>query len=151
MEGFGLRQAKDTVFVSFTPDYSIDRNRPRDDADMQFPVEMVLGLPTDQQQSIRVINGRVSVEKLSAKQLTLELVKTRLQTDQLRVTDYFTLTSAQNSFATLGSKDQYKALQVVVKDSSGVLLNDVQTVAFSKQVSPRAEIQLRGRALSWLK
>ena len=60
-----------------------------------------------------------------------------------------TLTEQRGSVAVLGT-DRYKSLRAVVRDSSGIRLNNTQTNAFTPDVSPRAEVQLRGQALRWL-
>ena len=141
-------QKGDTVFVAFTPDYSGEQSQPRDVADHKLSVSVVLRLT--EIQTLRIKNGRLTLSELKKDRLHITLQNSRLRTDKLAVSELFELLVSQNSFAVLGT-DQYKSLQTVLQDSSGVQLNDTQIEAFTRQVSPEAEIQLRGQTLKWLK
>ena len=146
---YRTRQQGDTVFVAFTPNFGNYQNEPRSVAYHQLGVGLVLRLPD--LQTVRVKNARLTLSELTADKLTISLQESRLRTNQLKISDSFALTASQNSFAVLGPDDQYKSLQTVVQDSSGIQLNNVRTDAFTTQVSPKAEVQLRGQALKWLK
>ena len=146
---YRTRQQGDTVFVTFTPDYNGEQTGPRLDADRERWVRLVLRL--SDLQTLRVKNARLTLLELATDSLNIVLQKSRLRTNDLHISDLFTLTANQNSFAVLSPADQYKSLQLIVQDSSGVQLNNVQTDAFLTQVSPKAEVQLRGQALKWLK
>ena len=143
---FRIRQQGDTTYVAFTPDFD-GRNEPRDAASYELPAGMVLRLPD--LQSMRITNGRLTLRKLKPAQLAVSLQNTRLRTSGLTVANAFELTERQNSFAVLGA-DHYQSLRTVLRDSSGVQLNDTRTAQFSSDIAPKAEIQLRGLALRWL-
>lgn len=145
---YQTRQQGDTVFVAFTPDYSGYQSRPRDAADRELYTAVVLRLPS--LQTLRVKNGRLTLSELTKENLQVTLQNSRLRTDKLAITGAFDLTASQNSFAVLGP-DRYGSLQANIQDSSGVQLNDTQANTLTKQVSPKAEIRLRGQALKWLK
>ena len=145
---YRVRLQGDTAFVSFTPDYSGYRNSPQNDAGRELGVQLVLRLPNVQ--ALHVENARLTLAGLSTDSLTVSLFLSRLRTHRVTVSKNFALTVAQNSFAMLGA-DQYKSLQAVVADSSGMQLNDSRVDAFAKTVSPNAEIQVKGQALTWLK
>ena len=144
---YRTRQQGDTVFVAFTPDYDGYQGDPRNDADHELGVRLVLQmLPF---QTMRVVNARLTLSELTTDTLRIMLENSRLRTKKINITGSFGLTAAQNSFVVLGA-DQYKNLYADVRDSSGIRLNDTQTAVFTPAVSPRAEVQLRGRALRWL-
>ena len=138
---FSTRQRGDTLLVTFTMNYDDEPRNPRNDIDNELPAGLVLRLPD--LQSLRVTNSRLTLRGFTPKQLTVSLQNTRLRTNGLNVTGSFSLTADQNSFAVLGP-DQYQSLRLVVRDSSGAQLNDTQTVQFLPDVSPKAEVQLRG-------
>lgn len=142
-----IRQQNDTAYVSFTPDYEGTRP-PRSDADFQIGEDLVLRLPN--LQSLRVTNGRITLRKRTTNALSIDLQNTRLRTSGLIVNGPVTLITSRNSVAVLGA-DRYESLRAVVRDSSGIQLNNTQTNVFTPEVSPRAEVQLRGKALRWLK
>ncbi|AUD03964.1 hypothetical protein [Spirosoma pollinicola] len=145
---YRMHQQGDTVFIAFTPDFSGYQNEPRADADRELRVLLVLRLPTVQTLSFE--NGRLTLSGLIADSMAVSLQKSRLRTNKITSSKSFSLTSSQNSFAILG-EDYYHNLQTIVEDSSGVQLNNCQVDSFIKLVSPKAEIQLRGKALTWLK
>ena len=146
---YQTRQQGDTVFVMFTPDLSNYEASPRDDANHVWGVRLVLRLPDFQ--TLRIKNARLTLQELAMDKLTVSLQKSRLRTNKLQISDSFSLTGSQNSFAVLGPEDRYQSLQMTVQDSSGIQLNSDQITAFTKNVSPKAEVQLRGQALKWLK
>lgn len=143
---FRVRQQGDTAYVTFTPDYD-GSHEPRNDAYNALGTGLVLRLPD--LQSLRITNGRLTILKRTAATLTIGLDNTRLRTNYLTVNGPMILTESRNSFAILGT-DRYQSLQAIVQDSSSVQLNDTQTEQFSPNASPKAEVQLRGRALRWL-
>lgn len=144
---FSTRQRGDTLLVTFTMNYDDEPRNPRIDIDYELPAGLVLRLPD--LQSLHITNSRLTLRKFAPAQLTVSLQNTRLRTDGLTVTGTFALTADQSSFAVLGA-DRYQTLQLTVRDTSGVQLNDTQTERFLPDVSPKAEVQLRGRALHWL-
>lgn len=141
-----IRQQNDTTYVAFTPDYEGTR-MPRNDLDNELHTDLLLRLPD--LQSLRVTDGRVTLRKRTASALTIDLQNTRLRTSGLAVNGPMMLTQRQGSFAVLGA-DRYQSLRLTMRDSSGVRLADTQTDTFTSALSPRAEVQLRGRALRWL-
>lgn len=143
---FQVRQQGDTAYVSFTPDYD-GSHEPRNDEYNALGTGLVLRLPD--LQSLRITNGRLTMLKRTATALTIGLDNTRLRTNYLTVNGPMTITGSRNSFAILGT-DRYQSLQLTVRDSSGVQLNNTLTEQFTPNVSPKAEIQLRGQALRWL-
>ncbi|AKD56473.1 hypothetical protein [Spirosoma radiotolerans] len=145
---YRVRRQGDTAFVSFTPDYSGYRSSPQDDAGRELGIQLVLRLPGFQ--TLTVENARLTLSGLSTDSLTVSLAQSRLRTHNVAVSAQFKLKVTQNSFAMLGN-DQYKLLQAVVADSSGMQLNDSRVDAFTKNISPKAGIQLEGQALKWLK
>ncbi|ADB37174.1 hypothetical protein [Spirosoma linguale] len=145
---FRTRKQGDTLFVTFTMNYEGESRNPHDDIVYPLAPGLVLRLPD--LQSLRIKNGRLTIRQFTPQQLAVSLQNTRLITDKLTVDGPFRLTSSQNSFAVLGA-DHYKSLATIVQDSSGVRLNDSEVDNFTKQVSPKAEVQLRGKALKWLK
>lgn len=144
---YRTRQQDDTLFISFMMNYNDQARDPHNDIGHELPAGMVLRLPD--LQSLRITNSRLTLRQIKLAQLTLSMQNTRLRTSGLNVTGSFELTAGQNSFAVLGA-DRYQSLRTIVRDSSGVQLNDAQTEQFSSDVSPKAEMQLRGRALRWL-
>lgn len=145
---YRVRLQGDTAFVSFTPDYSGYQNSPQGDAGRELGAQLILRLPSFQ--ALTVENARLTLSNLSTDSLTVSLSQSRLRTHKVAISGRFRLNAAQNSFAMLGL-DQYKSLQAVVADSSGMQLNDSRVDAFVRTVSPKAEIQLKGQALKWLK
>lgn len=145
---FRSRKQGDTLFISYLMNYDGQSRNPRNDVEYELPAGMVLRLPD--LQSLRVTNARLTVRNISPENLRLTVQNTRLRTQKLSVSNAFVLTASHNSFASIGN-DRFNSLQTVIQDSSGVQLIDCQIDKFSKQVSPRAEMQLRGRALIWLK
>ena len=145
---YRARQSGDTVFVSFTMNYDGGSRDPHENNGYEYPAGLVLRLPD--LESVRVLNGRLTVRNFAVNQLTIGAQNSRLRTDNLAVANAMDLSISQNSLAILGA-DTYKSLRLVAEDSSGVDLNNTQTEAFKAEVSPKAEVQLRGRALQWLK
>ncbi|GAB2563675.1 hypothetical protein [Spirosoma aerophilum] len=145
---FRSRKQGDTLFISYLMNYDGERRNPHNDIEYELPAGLVLRLPD--LKSLRVTNGRLTLRNSHLNQLTLSLQNTRLRTQKLTVADDFALTASQNSFAKLGP-DQYKSLRAVVQDSSGIQLNDSQIDVFKKELSPKADIHLNGRALTWMK
>lgn len=145
---YRTRQQGDTVFVTFTPDYSGYQSEPREVATYELAVRLVLQLP--EPQSLRVENARLTLREFSTDKLSVSLQKSRLRTVSLSVSDSLTLRVSQNSFAALGN-DHVKALLAVVVDSSGIGLENTQITTFKMQASPRAQLDLQGQALKWLK
>ncbi len=143
---YRTRQSGDTVFVSFTMNYDGGSRDPHEGNG--YPAGLVLRLPA--LESVRVLNGRLTVRNFASQQLAIDAQNSRLRTDNLAVANAMDLSISQNSLAILGA-DTYKSLRLVAKDSSGVDLNNTQTETFNAEVSPKAEVQLRGRALRWLK
>ena len=143
---FRVRQQSDTTYIAFTPDYD-GSHEPRNEADRELGAGLVLRLPD--LQSLRITNGRLTVRERTVSALAVHLENTRLRTNFLVVNGPMILTESRNSFAVLGT-DRYQSLQLTVRDSSGVQLNDTQTETFTPEASPRAEVRLRGRALRWL-
>lgn len=144
---YRTRRQGDTLFVSFRMNYDGQPRDAHNDVSYELPAGMVLRLPD--LQSLRITNGRLTLRKRTATTLAIGLENTRLRTDQVVVNGPITLTARRNSFAVLG-KDHYQSLRLAVRDSSGVQLNDTQTEQFLSDISPGAEVQLRGRALRWL-
>ncbi|SOD98788.1 hypothetical protein [Spirosoma fluviale] len=146
---YRTRKQGDTLFVTFTMNYEGESRNPHDDKEYQLPAGLVLRLPD--LQSLRITNGRLTIRQFTPETLVVLLKNSRLRTDKLGTTSgSFQLTASQNSFAVLGA-DHYKSLAAIVQDSSGVQLNDSEIGSFTKQVSTKAEIQLQGKALKWLK
>ncbi|GAB4043676.1 hypothetical protein [Spirosoma litoris] len=145
---YRARQQGDTVFVTFKPDYSGYQNEPRQDAGYELAVRLVLQL-TDPQ-SLRIENARLTLREFTTDKLMVSLQKSRLRTVNLSVSDSLTLVANQNSFAALGN-DQVKSLRAIVQDSSGIGLKNTQINAFNMQASPKAQLDLQGQALKWLK
>ncbi|MBC7777684.1 MAG: hypothetical protein H7246_19775 [Phycisphaerae bacterium] len=143
---YRTRQRGDTLFVTLTPDFD-GRNDPKNNASAELRTGLVLRLPG--LQSLRVRNGRLTIRDFTLNQLAVSLRGSRLRTNQLTVRDSFTLTESGNSFAVLGA-DRYQSLRVAVRDSSGLQLDNAEAGSFTAEVSPKAEVQLRGRALRWL-
>lgn len=144
---YRTQQQGDTVFVQFTPDYMGYRLDPREDANRELGVRLVLRLPT--LQTLRIKDGRVTLSELKKDSLRVTMQNSRLRTAGGRVNS-FSVVASQNSFIVLGA-DQYGSIQATVQDSSGIWLNDTQTNTFTVQASPKAEVQLKGRALRWVK
>lgn len=144
---YRTRQQGDTLFVSFVMNYDGQPRDSHNDVGYELPAGIVLRLPD--LQSLQITNGRLTLRKRTANTLTIGLENTRLRTDQVVVNGPMTLTASRNSYAVLG-KDRYQSLRTIVRDSSGVELNDTRTEQFSPDVSPGAEVHLRGRALRWL-
>lgn len=142
---YSTRQQGDTAFVTFTLDYK-GQNNPRTTTN-ELPTGLVLHIPD--LQSLRVRNGRLTLRKLTPVGLVVDLRKSRLRTGELSVAGPFTLTVWENSEAILGA-DRYTALRADVRDSSSIQLNNTQADAFMPNLSPKAEVQLRGRATQWL-
>ncbi len=145
---YRTRQQGDTVFVFFTPDYSVGRNSPRADAERGYSNAVLLQLAG--LQSLTAKNARLTLRNWTGEQVAITLENSRLRTDKLAIAGAFDLTASQNSFAVLGP-DRYGSLQASIQDSSGVQMNDTQAITFTKQLSPKAEVQLRGQALKWLR
>jgi len=141
-----IRQQNDTAYIAFTPDYEGTRE-PRNDANDELGADLVLRLPN--LESLRVTDGRVTLRKRTANALTINLKNTRLRTNGVVVNGPVTLIGSRGSVAVLGT-DRYESLRAVVLDSSGIQLNNTQTNVFMPQLSPRADVQLRGQALRWL-
>ena len=145
---YRTRQQSDTVFVKFTPDYSGDQGEPRASADYELTTQLVLRLPNIH--TLRITDGRVTLSELRKDSLQVVLQNTRLRTAGVKVSGLFSLVAGRNSFAALGA-DQYKSLQATIRDSSGIWLNDTQVETFAMQAAPKADVQLKGRALKWVK
>lgn len=145
---YHTRQQGDTLFVSFTMNYTGEKRNPRDNSWYELSAGLVLRLP--KVESIRMTNGCLTLRKITLDSLAVSLENTRLRTKQITIGNGLTLIESQNSFAMLGD-DRYQSLRVLVHDSSGLQLNNTPVQAFTPQVSPKAEVQLRGQALKWLK
>ncbi|GAB4041255.1 hypothetical protein [Spirosoma gilvum] len=146
---FRQRQVGDTTFVAFTPDYMGGHGEPRMAADYRLHVAMVLRVPNLRQVSVQ--DGRVTIGNLSADTLAIALTNSRLRTSKLTIANSLELMAEQNSFAVLDQTDRYKTMRTTVRDSSGILLNNTPIETFERDIAPKAEIQLRGQALKWLK
>jgi hypothetical protein len=144
---YRTKQQGDTVFVKFTSDYSGYQLDPRQDASRGLGVQLVLRLPT--LQTLRIKDGRVTLSEFKKDSLRVTLQNSRLRTVGGKLTA-FSVVAGQNSFAVLGA-DQYESLQATVQDSSGIWLNNTQVNNFTVHASPKADVQLKGRALKWLK
>lgn len=145
---YKCRKSGDTLFVSYTMNYDGQSRDPHQDIDRTLPAGMVLRLPD--LSSLYIRNGRLTVSDFTTEQLVISLQNSRLFTNKLTASSSFSLTAGQNSFAVLGA-DRYQTLTAVVKDSSGIKLVDSQISDFKRQLSPKAEMQLKGQALKWLK
>lgn len=146
---YQTRQQGDTVFVTLTSSNDDKyQTEPRAFADYTQSARLVLQVPD--LQTLRVRNVRLTLEELATDKLLVILQRSLLRTKKVTVSDSFSLTASQNSFAVLGA-DQYQSLQLIVQDSSGIQLNNTQVNSFTKDVSPKAEVQLRGQSLKWLK
>lgn len=145
---YKCRKSGDTLFVSYTMNYDGQSRDPHYDIDRTLPAGMILRLPD--LRSLRITNGRLTVNDFTTEQLVISLQNSRLFTNKLAVSNAFSLTAGQNSFAVLGA-DYYRTLAAVVNDSSGIKIVDSQVDAFKSQLSPKAEIQLKGQSLKWLK
>ncbi|GAB2598469.1 hypothetical protein [Spirosoma areae] len=145
------QQQGDTLFVNFTPDYSGYKNSPRDDAgpEHRILIRLVLRLPT--LQTLRAANSRLTVSDFTTDKLGIMLMNSRLRTHKLTISDAFSLTISQHSFAVLGTADRYTSVHASVQDSSGIYLNNTSVNTLTTDVSPKAEVQLRGQALKWLR
>ncbi|MBD2701278.1 hypothetical protein IC229_11565 [Spirosoma sp. BT702] len=146
---YKTRQQDDTVFVTFTPEIGGYDAEPRDDAAYEKRHQIVLRMPDFQ--SLRIKDSRMTLADVGTDTLSIALENSRLRTKKLTVSGVFSLTMGQNSFAVLGDADQYNLLRTSVQDSSGVLFNNTQVMKFLLDVSPKAEVQLRGQMLKWLK
>lgn len=138
----------DTLFISFLMNYDGQIRDPHTDIGSELLPGMVLRLP--ELQSLHITNSRLTVRKFKSEKLAISLQNSRLRTNKLDIVNLFDLTVRNNSLAELGS-DRYQILQATVHDSSGVQLNNTQTDSFIKELSPKAEILLRGQAIKWLK
>ena len=145
---YHTRQQGDTLFVSFTMNYKGEKRNPRTNNDYELPAGLVLRLP--RVESIRMANGCLTLRKMTLDSLVVSLENTRLHMNQMSVGKALTLTGTQNSFARLEA-DRYQSVQAIIRDSSGLQLDNTQAQAFTAQLSPKAEVQLRGQALKWLK
>jgi hypothetical protein len=143
---YSARQQGDTVFVTFAPNVSLPGNS--HDTDYELSTGLLLRVPD--LQSLRVRDSRLTLRNYARPGLVVSLQMSRLRTDKLTVANAMDVRVSQNSVAILGA-DTYKSLRVVVQDSSGLQLNNTQTETFALEVSPKADVQLRGRALRWLK
>ncbi|AQG79534.1 hypothetical protein [Spirosoma montaniterrae] len=146
-QSYKTRQQGDTLFIDFTMNYDSSPRDPHNDINDELPAGLVLRLP--ELQSLRAIDTRVTLRNFAPDRLNVSLQNTRLRTHNLTVGGPVSLTASQNSFVVLGD-DRYKALQLTIQDSSGAQLNNTQTDAFTPIVSPKSEVQLRGKALHWL-
>ncbi|GAB3714626.1 hypothetical protein GCM10027592_54560 [Spirosoma flavus] len=146
---YKTRQQGDTVFVTFKPDIGGYDGEPRDDANYEKRHHVVLRMPDFE--SLRINDGRLTLADVGTDTLSVALENSRLRTQKLTISGAFSLTMGQNSFAVLGASDKYNLLRTSVQDSSGVLFNDTQVNKFLLDVSPKAEVQVRGQMLKWLK
>ncbi|WP_020606265.1 hypothetical protein [Spirosoma spitsbergense] len=144
---YHTQQQGDTVFVTFTPDDTSYQLDPREDASRELGVRLVLRLPA--LQTLRIKDGRVTLSELKKDSLWVIVQNSRLRTAGGKLNS-FSVVARQNSFITMGP-NQYGSIQATVQDSSGIWLNDTQVNNFTVQASPKADVQLKGRALSWLK
>ena len=149
VKNYRILHRGDTAVVKFTHDYVGSPGEPRATADYELPVRLVLRVP--KLQTLRVKDGRVTLSGLKKDSLRITLQNSRLRTIGVGISDSISLIAGQNSFVVFGPTDQYKALKAVVQDSSGIQLNNTQVDALTLKASPKAEIQLRGRALTWVK
>ena len=145
---YRIQQRGDTVTVKFTPDYDGYGGSPRNDADYELNVQVVLRLPKFQ--TIQIKDGRVTLSELKKDSLRVTLQNSRLRTVGGLINS-FSLVARQNSYAVLGPKDYYKSIRAVVQDSSGIWLADTPVENFTVQPSLKAEVKLNGRALKWVK
>ncbi|QDK80447.1 hypothetical protein EXU85_18285 [Spirosoma sp. KCTC 42546] len=145
---YRARLHNDTLFISFLMNYDGNVRNPHNDIGSELPPGMVLRLPD--LQSLYITNGRLTVRKFKSEKLAISIQNSRLRTNKLDVLNLFDLTVRNNSFAELGP-DHYQSLHTIAHDSSGVQLNNTQINAFNKELSPQAEIYLRGQAMKWLK
>ena len=144
---YSTRQQGDTVFVTFTPDDTSYQFDPREDASRVLAVRLVLRLPS--LQTLRIKDGRVTLSELRKDSLRVTVQNSRLRTAGGKLNS-FSVVARQNSFITVGPS-QYGSIQATVQDSSGIWLNDTQVDNLAVQPSPRAGVQLTGRALAWVK
>lgn len=144
---YQTRYKGDTLFVSFGAGDKRERQNPREFSWGPLQIGVVLRAPAIE--SLRMKNGCLTLQKLTAGPLTVSLQNTRLRTEKVAIQGALDLIESQNSFAMLGA-DQYQSLRVALRDSSGIQLNDSQIDTFAADVSPKAEVQLRGKALKWL-
>ncbi len=144
---YSIQQQAETVYVKFTPDHTGYQGEPRSDADRELAVQLVLRLP--KLQTLRIKDSRVTLSELEKDSLRVTLQNSRLRTAGGR-SNAFSVVAGQNSFAVFGA-DQYKSLQATVQDSSGIRLDDTLVETFAVQASLKAEVQLKGRALKWVK
>lgn len=145
---YRTQQRGDTLVVSFTMNYTGEKRSPRDNSWYELPAGLVLRLPTIE--SVRMTNGCLTLRKMALDSLAVSLENTRLRTQQMTVKDALGIIADQNSFAMLGP-ERYPSLQAVIRDSSGLQLTNTQLGMLTTELSPKAEIQLSGQALKWLK
>ncbi|MBD2753521.1 hypothetical protein [Spirosoma validum] len=144
---YHMRQQGDTLFLSFKTDEKGKYQSPRDNSWGKLGVGVVLRMPAIE--NLRVKDGCLTLQKLTAGPLTVSLQNTRLRTEKVDSKGDLELIESQNSFAMLGA-DHYQSLRITVQDSSGIQVNDSQIDTFAASVSPKAEVQLRGKSLKWL-
>ena len=150
-KNYSIRQQGDTVFVTFKPSNGRfgENDSLRHVAERSFSEDLLLRIP--KLTSINAKDARITVRNWSMDRLTINLRNTRLQTHNVVIADSLALTVGQNSFSVLSNTDQYKTVQAVVQDSSGIQINDTPIANFTAQTSPKAEVRLSGQALKWLK
>ncbi|QKZ12892.1 hypothetical protein [Spirosoma sp. KUDC1026] len=145
-EFYQFRQQGDTVFIEAAD--KLGTTAPYRNWQETASIGLVIRVPTVA--SIRMSNGLLTVRKFALDSLGVSLVNSRLRTSGLTVTDKCSLNIGRCSKTILGA-DQYALLQAVVRDSSALQLSNTQISKFAFDPSPRAEIELNGRALQWLK
>lgn len=141
------RQQSDTLFISFKMNYKGSPRNPRNNS-YELSAGLVVRLPAIE--SLKITNGCLTVRRVTTGPLAISMWNSRLRLYNLAVSDTVDLIENQNSYAILGN-DRYPSLRAIVKDSSGIQLNNTQVDTFTKDVSPKAEVQLLGQALKWLK
>lgn len=144
---FSFRMQHDTLHVSFNPD-TADHQRPIQSVWNSRSTGLVLRLPAFV--SVRGINTRLTIQERTQPTLDVSLQNSVLFANKLTASPVLRLTETQKSFAILRS-GTYKAVEVVVQDSSAIHIDDTQMDAFSPTLSDQAEVQFRGKATRWVK
>ncbi|GAB3758568.1 hypothetical protein [Spirosoma pomorum] len=145
---YQLKQQGDTMFVSYLvvkQKYMYAKNR---ETDKEETIELVIRTPD--LESVRMKNGRLTIRKFTLDSLNVSLINGRLRTSGLTVTGNCALDISQCSKTILGT-DQYASLQATVRDSSALQLSNTQVRTLAVDPSHKAEVELSGRALRWLK
>ncbi len=144
---FSFRMQHDTLHVSFNPD-TANHSSPSGSVWNNPMTGLVVRLPAFV--SVRGINTRLTIQNRTQPTLDVSLQNSVLFANKLTASPVLHLTETQNSFALLRD-GHYKAVALVVQDSSAVHLHDPQIDAFSPTLSDRAEVQFKGKATRWVK